>query len=711
MAARLVAEEGLLKGLVLPLENGEEWVIGRDPDACQLLLEDPAASRKHLLCKSTPQGIVLENLSKTNPVQVNDEELTEPRLLKEGDTVRIGSGMYRFFTEGKTPEMNAAEVSLPGVGEREHEEKKEEEPAEEKEAPENVAEAPKEVEAPEEKPLVEAPPEEEKIEAPPEEAKIEAPKEAEEIAAPETHPEIAPAPAEEAAEAPTPPAEVAAEEAEPVEIPAAVAAAIEAAPEEKRESILEEGKEGAHKFPEINFDLIDTGRWLLKVIAGPNNGAEFSMQPGATYLIGTDPNSCDIVFHDTSVSRQHARLVITEDEKIFIEDLKSRNGTIVDGMSPLKEKVQLNPNIVVSLGTTSFVIYDREGNMQTIISPLLPSIVKVLQREEKTEEKPAEAPVEAKEAPTTAAVPIPRKEHSLGALILISIITGLFVIVAIGTTTLFKSEPVVAKETAQPDKVIPQILAPYPSLKYSFNKATGRLVLFGHLLTSQDKTQLIYQLEGLPFIKSVDDSGVIIDEYVWQEINQVLSKNKDWRTITVQSPGAGQFVLTGTLQTRKQADQLYEYISNNFPYLDRLEKKVYVEEEIVDQAKIALERGGIPNAQVSYHNGELLIKGGVAAAKQADYTKLLEDFKKIPGVTVVRSQVNPIAPEQAMINISDRYEVTGFSRLGKNLSVIVNGRIVTKGDVLDGMAIKEVVPGSIYLEKDGVNYRIDFSTK
>ena len=38
MAAKLVAEEGLLKGLVLPLEGSLEWVIGRDPEACQLLV-------------------------------------------------------------------------------------------------------------------------------------------------------------------------------------------------------------------------------------------------------------------------------------------------------------------------------------------------------------------------------------------------------------------------------------------------------------------------------------------------------------------------------------------------------------------------------------------------------------------------------------------------------------------------------------------------
>lgn len=608
MAARLVAEEGLLKGLVLPLEDGKEWIIGRDPDACQLLLEDPAASRKHLLCRNTPEGITLENLSKTNPVQVNEEELTSARLLKEGDTVRIGSGMFRFFVDQAENPLKAEQALAENN-----------------------------------RPVVEA-------------------------------------------------------------------AHLAHDAEERHDSILEEeeGEDEKHKFAEINFDVVETGRWLLKVIGGPNHGAEFSMQPGGTYLLGTDPNSCDIVFHDTSVSRQHARITIAEDDTIMIEDLKSRNGTLVDGET-IREKIQLTPNTIVTTGTTSFVVYDREGNMQTIISPLLPSIVKVLQRDSKEEATKEEPPKGEEAAPVTPELPPHHKERSLGALILIAIITGLFVLVAIGTTTLFNSQPIVMKESVNVDKALTTALAPYPSVKYSFNKATGRLVLFGHLLTAQDKTQLLYSLQGIPTVKNIDDAGIIIDELVWQETNQVLNKNPNWRGITITSPTAGQFIISGSLQTRKQAEQLYEYISNNFPYLDRLEKNVVVEEEMVGNVKNDLEKVGIYNAQVSFKNGDLTITGGIPTSKQDAYDHLLEEFRKIPGVRNVHSQVNALAAEQSMINISDRYEVTGFSKIGNNISVVVNGRIVTKGDILDGMSIKDITPGTIILEKDAVKYRIDFS--
>ena len=40
----------------------------------------------------------------------------------------------------------------------------------------------------------------------------------------------------------------------------------------------DEDLESKENLAEINFDLDESGRWLLKVVGGPNNGAEFSMQ-------------------------------------------------------------------------------------------------------------------------------------------------------------------------------------------------------------------------------------------------------------------------------------------------------------------------------------------------------------------------------------------------------------------------------------------------
>lgn len=456
---------------------------------------------------------------------------------------------------------------------------------------------------------------------------------------------------------------------------------------------------------EINFDMLDTGRFLLKVVGGPNNGAEFSMQSGHSYLIGTDSNSCDIVFHDNSVSKQHARVSITEAGEVFVEDLKSRNSTLVDGKA-IEVKTALPNNSVVTVGTTSFILYDREGDMQTIISPFLPEIVKALQKKEEE----ARPPVEAPKAPIEVEKPKPvKKEKPLGTFIVIAIITGLFVLIAIGTATLFKSEPIELVDTSSADTQLKTALEPFKNVKYSFNKATGRLLIVGHVLTQGDKNQLLYNLQGMPYIKNIDDTGVIIDELVWRNTNELLQRNPAWRGISIQSPTAGQFVLTGYLQNRKQAEQLYDYLTANFPYPDRLERSLIIEEEITQSATNALNNQDIRSINVQFANGDLTLTGGLPAGKQDIYLQLTEEFKKIPGVRQVRSQVTNLVTDQSTINVSDRYEVSGYSKQGNRINVVVNGRIISTGDTLDGMTIKSISPHTILLEKDGISYRIDYS--
>ncbi len=48
----------------------------------------------------------------------------------------------------------------------------------------------------------------------------------------------------------------------------------------------------------------------------------------------------------------------------------------------IKSKADLVSNSVVAIGTTRFLIFDREADRSTIITPLLPSIVKTLKDED-----------------------------------------------------------------------------------------------------------------------------------------------------------------------------------------------------------------------------------------------------------------------------------------------------------------------------------------
>lgn len=625
MTAKLVAEEGVLKELVLSFDAGDQWIIGRDPDASQLIVEDLSASRKHAICRRTPDGITIENLSHTNPTLVNEEKIEQPHLLHQGDMVKIGNSVFCYYEEtgSKLIEEHPSEVI----------------PKEEKVlTSEDIIEklAAEKIPAEEEMP----------------------------------HPSI----------------------------------------------FEEEADDSKQGVAQVNFDLTETGRWLLKVVGGPNSGAEFSMQAGNTYTLGTDPNTCDIVFYDNTVSRQHVRITVGEDDSLTIEDLKSRNGTRIDG-EQITEKKSLLPNTFVALGTTSFVIYDREGEMQTIISPLMPSIVKVLQKEESASDKGASAVLSEKEASAAAAEDAAAKasedkkkpKHTFGAFILIWVLIGLFALVGLAVQTLFLQEPVIKQDLVDPTKVLTEALASFPGVKFSFNKTTGRLLLVGHVLTVTDKNQLIYNLQGLKFIRDMDDSGVIIDEYVWTEANQVLSKNPSWKGVTVHSPSPGRFVLSGYLHNRSQAEQVWDYLTRNFPYLDLLENKIVVEEDVVASITNALRNQGFNAVKAEMVGGELTLTGNIQIGQKAAFDELTTQFREIPGIRTVNALVNERERNEAVINISDRYLVTGSSRVEGKLNVVINGRILAEGDVIDGMKVTNIQPSYVLLEKNGIVYRIDLN--
>lgn len=596
MEALLIAEEGLLKGLTLILEEGEQWTIGRDPESCELVVEDPKASRQHAIFRLSEEGIFIENLSLTNPVMINGQNFTAPQLLNEGDLIKIGTTLFRFTKEKSPLEIVSAQ---------------------------NLQQ-----------------------------------------------------------------------------------------PQPDEENRFETIHQEFHEPVQPAFDLNIQGRWLLKVVAGPQNGAEFSMEQGRIYTVGTDTTTCDIVFYDLSVSRQHARVTIDNDNHCYIEDLKSRNGTLVDGKL-IDSKTKLTTQQVVTLGTSAFVVIDREKSSETIYSA-------PIQKEIPEEELQAAAELPAPPPPIETA---PTEEEgapaesekkggfhlSSGTGIILLALLGLLVLSGIGIMKLFTTHSTIV-EPVDYDKEIKQALSTFPSVSYNYNASSGSLFLVGHVLTSVDRNQLLYNLSTLKFIEHVDDTNVIVDQLAWQEMNSLLSKNPTWNGISMYSSSPGHFILTGYLKTRKEAAALSDFVNRNFQYVDRLENRVVVEEDLIAMIQSQLHNIGLTGVQVQISNGEVSLTGFIPSNKQSGFEQLLSNLKPTPGIRTIRNYVALLAPEEAIINLSDHYKVTGYAKLDEmNVSVIINGRILTRGDVLDGMTITSIQPNIIFLEKNGLKFKINYN--
>jgi hypothetical protein len=66
--------------------------------------------------------------------------------------------------------------------------------------------------------------------------------------------------------------------------------------------------------------------------------------------------------------------------------------------------------------------------------------------------------------------------------------------------------------------------------------------------------------------------------------------------------------------------------------------------------------------------------------------------------------------EGAIIDVSDRFPVQGFTKHNHvTINVLINGQILSRGDVLDGMKIISLGSDLVILEKNGVKYKITYN--
>jgi type III secretion system YscD/HrpQ family protein len=216
-------------------------------------------------------------------------------------------------------------------------------------------------------------------------------------------------------------------------------------------------------------------------------------------------------------------------------------------------------------------------------------------------------------------------------------------------------------------------------------------------------------LKGLTFISSIDDN-VVIDEYVWQNMNALLLSNPSWQMVSIHSPTPGKFVMKGYVETVEQAESLSEYININFPYLDRLQNIVVVENNLNLQIQGLLIERGLSGVTFQLTGGELVLAGKVDEKDRSYFKDVVSKLKGLPGIREVKNFVVYSTAETSRVDISKQYQISGYSEGSDDHSfVVINGRVLSTGDTIDGMIITNIQSTIILLEKDGLKFRINYN--
>lgn len=98
--------------------------------------------------------------------------------------------------------------------------------------------------------------------------------------------------------------------------------------------------------------------WAIKILNGPHSGKIYPLEKGNN-ILGRSPKA-DIKLADSGVSKNHAQIFVTND-KVIISDLKSINGTFVNGVQVQNHGLKTGDKILIH--KTIFTIFQLPDNV------------------------------------------------------------------------------------------------------------------------------------------------------------------------------------------------------------------------------------------------------------------------------------------------------------------------------------------------------------
>jgi diguanylate cyclase (GGDEF)-like protein len=93
--ACLIQYNGAKTGLRYPLQESH-IVIGRDPES-PIFVAEPSISRRHAAFHQSGSFIEIEDLGSMNGTFVNDAKISARTILKDGDMLRLGTILFKFY--------------------------------------------------------------------------------------------------------------------------------------------------------------------------------------------------------------------------------------------------------------------------------------------------------------------------------------------------------------------------------------------------------------------------------------------------------------------------------------------------------------------------------------------------------------------------------------------------------------------------------------
>jgi diguanylate cyclase (GGDEF)-like protein len=107
-AACLIQYNGANLGKRIQLSE-QRIVVGRTPES-HLVINEASVSRQHAAISSSMAGFEIEDLGSSNGTFINDVKVNGKTLLKDGDMIRLGTILFRFFASDNAESIMADKI-------------------------------------------------------------------------------------------------------------------------------------------------------------------------------------------------------------------------------------------------------------------------------------------------------------------------------------------------------------------------------------------------------------------------------------------------------------------------------------------------------------------------------------------------------------------------------------------------------------------------
>ncbi len=344
-------------------------------------------------------------------------------------------------------------------------------------------------------------------------------------------------------------------------------------------------------------------QWLLKVIAGPHQGAEIGLYAGKT-LIGSD-GECDVVLHDVLVATQHLELELSDSGMVAAP----LGGRVYTNGKRIREARQAVPEFgFISIGGTHLVVGSAEGKWPLLSAADVPELEK--------EAPPPPEPEKVEEAsPAEAAT-------------------------ATATSTMVKPVAGTTVVVAPAEKPAPSRLGPLVGI------AAGVVLLMGWAVVYQN-------------FKSGDSPKAHVDDTPLERARAVVEDFGVLGSVKVEEAG-GRISAAGYVDTEAKQRELQAAFRGAVP---GMRTKIYSLEKIATSARSLVESRRLPLTVSSLSEGKLKVTGKMPSADP--WVQMRQALlREVPGVSSIEDGVEieaqrALAPNMIYVPVPAPITVSG----------------------------------------------------